>query len=246
MNDALYRTAIVYDRLSRKNGHHTDSSRGSQNHFLARMLTGTSRFVGEGYDITFSPGEMYYIPLGFRYHSYWYGDSVTWDTIAFRWFPGGTNQIPQKLEPTAEQLCEFNALTAGWRIDCAHVGRFYSLLGSLLNGMKTPDGSEPSAVFKTATELLAGYPYLSVGEIARRCNVSESGLFAEFRKFGTTPVKYRLRTQTDKARNLLITTDLTVEEISEQCGFSSTAYFYRVFRRLTGKTTREVRYERMM
>ena len=87
---------------------------------------------------------------------------------------------------------------------------------------------------------------LSVAEVAKRCNVSETGLYAEFRKLGTTPVKYRMEEQIKRAEKLLVTTDLTALEISEICGFSSEAYFYRVFRRLTGKTTREVRYERMM
>ena len=52
-------------------------------------------------------------------------------------------------------------------------------------------------------------------------------------------MKHRL--QTEKAVTLLTATDLSVEEISSQLGFSSAAYFRRVLRQITGKTPREIR-----
>ena len=44
----------------------------------------------------------------------------------------------------------------------------------------------------------------------------------------------------------LLDSQKSIDEIAEECGFSSAAYFYRVFRKVTGKTTRELRFERMM
>ena len=237
---------FVYMLNIRRTGHHTDSSSGAPSNFLARMVTGTGRFIGEGHDLTFVPCDMYFIPRGFRYHSYWTGEPVSWHSLAFDWIPESVDYLPQKLNPTLAQIREYESLIGNWRFDSSHIGRFYSLFSSLSTGMKTPVENKPSATFGTASELLASEFGLSVGEVAKRCKISESGLFAEFRKYGTTPVKYRQQCQIDQANRLLATTDLTVEEISERCGFTSAAYFYRVFKRLTGKTTREVRGENMM
>lgn len=237
---------FAYGRITARTGHHTDASRGAVSNYLAKMISGTGRFVGEGYDLTFNPGDMYFIPSGFRYHSYWTGEPVIWDSIAFDWIPEKNNYPPQLLHPDAAQELIYSELIGSWHQSSAVVGKFYSLFGALLEKMKPLEKPKPSELFEKACRLLKDSAEMSVGEVARRCGISESGLYAEFRKFGTTPVRYRLKFQIDNASRLLVTTDLTVEEISEKCGFSSAAYFYRVFRKFTGKTTRELRFERMM
>lgn len=238
--------AFGYARNTYRTGHNTDASAGAVINYLALMLTGTGRFIGEKFDLTFYPGEMYFIPRGFKYHSYWTGEPVSWESLAFSWIPGTDDFLPQRLNPTLAQLREYESLIATWKSDPSHIGRFYSLFSSLSAEMKTSVENKPSAVFEMASGLLSNHPELTVGEIAKRCKISESGLFAEFRRYGTTPVKYRLNSQIEQANRLLATTDLTVEEISERCGFASAAYFYRVFKKLTGKTTRDVRRENMM
>ena len=47
--------------------------------------------------------------------------------------------------------------------------------------------------------------------------------------------------QFSKAVELLITTDMQVEEISSLLNFSSTSYFRKVLYKHTGKTPREIR-----
>ena len=210
------------------------------------MISGTGRFVGEGYDLTFNPGEMYFIPIGFRYHSYWMGEPVVWDSVSFGWMPENAGYPPQRVFPDESQSRTYDELTSKWQYSCAQAGKFYSLLAGLLESMTPLDAPKPTALFESAARILTVEPDLPVAEVAKRCNVSETGLYAEFRKLGTTPVKYRMEAQVKRAEKLLVTTDMTVDEISELCGFSSSAYFYRVFKRLTGKTTREVRYERRM
>ncbi len=44
-----------------------------------------------------------------------------------------------------------------------------------------------------------------------------------------------------KAEQLLKTTDLSVREISEAVGYSNSSYFYRLFKRVSGSSPREVR-----
>lgn len=240
---------ISYGRLKRHSGSHTDSTNGALSHFLAKMHNGVGRFVGEGYDLSFYPGDVYYIPKGMRYHSYWNnnGENVIWDSFSFDWLPEEDSYPPQLLHLTAEEDMAFQKLTETVKkTDSATVGSFYLLLGSLVKKMTVLERNEPSELFKIASEYLKNDPSLSVGDTAKLCGVSESGLYAEFHSFGTTPIKFRLSNQIERAKELLVSTDLTVEEISDMCGFISVSYFYRVFKKITGKTTREVRSERRM
>ncbi len=52
----------------------------------------------------------------------------------------------------------------------------------------------------------------------------------------TTFVNYRNTLRVEDAKDLLKSSSLTIQQISESVGFDSMHYFYRVFRKLTGKT----------
>ncbi|MBQ1211258.1 MAG: helix-turn-helix domain-containing protein [Clostridia bacterium] len=84
-------------------------------------------------------------------------------------------------------------------------------------------------------------PYVTVGEVAAYCGVSESGLYALFKStLNETPNRVRRQILCERAKELLSTTDLTVEQISSQLSFSSSSYFRKVFYEHIGKTPREV------
>ncbi|MCD7818331.1 MAG: AraC family transcriptional regulator [Lachnospiraceae bacterium] len=66
-------------------------------------------------------------------------------------------------------------------------------------------------------------------------------LFKE--EVGTTPNDYILQQKLQLAKHLLVTTDITITELSYSIGFSSSNYFSSVFRKLTGCTPTEYRAE---
>ena len=81
-----------------------------------------------------------------------------------------------------------------------------------------------------------------MGEIARRCNISESGLRRLFAKqFGMGPVAYRTALKLKSACRLLLSTDRTVGEIAVQLGFFDESYFCKVFLREMGCTPGQYR-----
>ena len=83
---------------------------------------------------------------------------------------------------------------------------------------------------------------LSVPALARHCHMSESGLYAAFREIkGCTPIEMWHRVQSERAVELLLSTDLSIEEICAKLGFCSASYFRKVLRVTTGKTPREIR-----
>ena len=96
-------------------------------------------------------------------------------------------------------------------------------------------------VVNKASRFMEIDPHMPISEIARNCGMSESGLYAAFRQNGTTPVDVRQRMLCEKAVTILLSTDMTVEGISEKLGFSTPAYFRRVLKKQLGKTPKEIR-----
>lgn len=61
------------------------------------------------------------------------------------------------------------------------------------------------------------------------------------RNLGITPIEYVNRVRIDHAKILLISKDWSIEMISERCGFSNSAYFSRLFKKLEGVSPNEFR-----
>ena len=82
----------------------------------------------------------------------------------------------------------------------------------------------------------------SLDSICRAVNISKSHLCRRFKKaLGITVSDYVLNTRLAAAKAKLISSDLSISEISEDCGFSSTSYFCQAFRAMEGQSAREYR-----
>tara|TARA_R110002110_G_scaffold415561_2_gene650951 strand:+ start:179682 stop:180407 length:726 start_codon:yes stop_codon:yes gene_type:complete len=78
---------------------------------------------------------------------------------------------------------------------------------------------------------------LSVGAIARACNISISALERRFRKhLSTTPRRYINEVRLDHARRLLLETDKPIGTIALETGFADHSHFTRAYASVFGKT----------
>ncbi len=83
---------------------------------------------------------------------------------------------------------------------------------------------------------------LNVDEFARLCGRSISTFKRDFKKlYNTTPGKWLIRKRLDLARNLILTTDFTIQQICYDCGFESDSHFIRSFKKLFGMTPKQWR-----
>jgi len=73
---------------------------------------------------------------------------------------------------------------------------------------------------------LSGAVGLSVPHFSRAFGLS----------FGEPPHLYVIQRRLDRARHLMLTSDIALSELAATCGFSDQAHFCRLFRRDTGKT----------
>jgi len=249
MDNTLFYNSFKFRSLSGKKYRHTDNSRGIDCHFLARMLHGSARFVSEsGEEMRIGVGDVFYLPLGLRYHSYWTPDSegVEWESYAFLCFPdkSGKQYAMQKADASNLLHAHLDALAADMRVSPTSVSHLYAALGELLPRMRECDPDPHRDLYSKARAYIHTHPDFRVPELARHCGMSESGLYAFFRSHAnTTPIAEKNRILAGRAITLLGTTDLPVEVISERVGFQSVAYFRRIIKAEYGKTPTELRRE---
>lgn len=106
-----------------------------------------------------------------------------------------------------------------------------------------PAKSFGSAVFEAQKYIDRSFTQeLSLGELARRFYLSPSYLSHAFRDWtGYSPKQYIMLSRLSYAKELLLTTDLGVAEISARSGFGDVNNFIRSFKRLNGVTPNRYR-----
>ncbi|MBP3360628.1 MAG: helix-turn-helix transcriptional regulator [Clostridia bacterium] len=85
---------------------------------------------------------------------------------------------------------------------------------------------------------------ISIEELADICKMSKFHFLRKFKGvYSETPYMYITRMKVNKAKNLLVTTNDTIDEISIKVGFNDTNTFIRSFKKHTGKTPNKYRGE---
>ena len=78
---------------------------------------------------------------------------------------------------------------------------------------------------------------LPLEQIARECRLSVSHFARAFaRSTGISPHRWLMRRRVEVAKDLMLTTDTSLVEISLRCGFSDQSHFTRVFAEAAGET----------
>lgn len=226
-------------------GKHTDNSSGTAYHYLGYMYSGFARIVSEKGTLEVHEGDMFYIPKGCRYHSYWYGkDGAQFDSFAFAAIPQQehTAYCLQKLTITDEARRLHQALASDRTVNARSVAALYQLFWVLKPTMKQHTYCKSGALARQIADYIHEHPYEPADVIAFNCGVSESTLYHVLKKeLDKTPNRLRQEAKCQKAVNLLTSTDLSVEQISTRLGFSSSSYMRKLLHATIGKTPLQIR-----
>lgn len=246
MNDAVFLKNFVFNEFNYQKPHHTDNSHGVEHHFLGFMKHGSAVIVSQHLKIELKKGDMFYIPKGCRYHSYWKtsDDYVLLDSIGFLYFPSLSpdGYILQKINCDSRILQMFEPLSKDKTINTASIGRLYSLLGQLEGVLIKQSGERSDRIIERLILLMNEDHTCCISDYAEKCGVSEGLLYLYCKtKLKKTPNRLRQEIACRKAIELLCTTNFSVENICEKCGFSSTSYFRKVLASVSGKTPTEIR-----
>ena len=219
----------------------------SARHFIAFMKSGTAEIKSEDKTLNIETGDVFYIPKGLTYHSYWYPSpdicflSIGFDKFNINRKTSFTLQKIEKSDEIIERLLKIPLVEDD--IDCSALSLFYSMLELVIERMEeSPErtGDEKAEIIRRC---ISKNPTLSIPERADLCNISEPYLYPIFKRaIGMTPNEYRQKALCERAVRLLSTTDMSVEDISASLGFSSSSYFRKVFFKHLGITPKEAKH----
>ena len=253
MNHIQFSKQFSFRVITHRSASHTDNSKGLERHYLAHMRQGSGRLVTEEREtFLLRAGDLFYFPMGMRYHSYWTPDPesgvVEWSSYGFLTLPEETERdySPQHIEVDGEVEELLRALSSFRGASAGAAGTLYLLLDHVLPHM-AQTGGKRGRLMETVQSYMEEQTEFLVPELARLCGMSESGLYAYLkRQTGMTPLEMKNRIRVKHAKELLRTTDLSVEEIGERVGFGNPAYFRRLVKTYAGKTPQQIRRDKQL
>lgn len=142
----------------------------------------------------------------------------------------------------AEMIQEHTQKPSGWQT--LIYAKFIQLCIVLSRLYQTYDNQQDNNIFKLAAAVAhieQNYcSHIDISQLAQLAGYSERQFGRLFKAaFSTTPNLYIMNLRLQKAQQLLKNSNLTIGEISWNCGYSDQNYFSRIFKRYVGLTPTE-------
>ncbi len=158
-----------------------------------------------------------------------------------------SNMFPSKDADLREKIYdiehEISDKLIGYKIECKN--RLFSALVYILRSYDYFDVSQNYIKYKSTTEKMKkamNYINENLGEkillqdIAGIACMTPTYFSSVFKKLnGISPWEYIIIKRVEKAISLIKTTEMTMLDVAENCGFSSSSNFYKAFSKVTGK-----------
>jgi AraC-like DNA-binding protein len=246
MTDAQFYNGFTFRKYEYNRYHTTDNTKtGSPRHFFAKLIAGSAKLQMATATVTLHAGDVFYIPYGIPYRSHWYPESGvnSFYSIGFSHLPSPVDYALQKIEGASALFDEcFSDIT----VSADSIARLYRFFAQVKDQMMPRNNLPQEVTAMRALDFMRAHPQARAAETAAHLNISESGLYGILRSsLGKTPLEIRRGLLVEQAEELLLTTDLSIEEISARLGLSSSSYFRKVFSRMTGTTPSAIRKQRL-
>ncbi len=226
--------------------HHTDMRAGTPVNYIAYMKKGKAKIVCSSKTIYVNEGDVFFIPKGLCYQSYWYGEDDI-DFLSFGFLRLAANcstnfdlQIVADSHELRHKLMQIPVNDSS--IDCKTLSLFYDAMSTAVPILKYSPDCREEPIIDRIKLCIQNNPDASLRDVAALCSVSEPYMYSLFKRHEkTTPNSYRQRVLCMMATELLTTTDKSVEEISSMLNFSSSSYFRKILKKHTGSTPLGIR-----
>lgn len=230
-------------KLEYKNLHTMGSILAFDKPTIGYLIKGKGEFLYKGNKYVAKEGDLIYIAKDTKYYSLWQGEpEIEFYSMRLKYtdpyaFYDYRFQIvenfPKEYMDDIYNNKEFKAMSA-----------LYLMLDKLYPKMKKTTQNTPSVKISDAIKYIEENwkAEIKIEDLAKLCHISKSSLFQLFKKAAkVSPVEYKHNIMIQNALYMLEHTDFSIEEISEKTGFSSSNYFRTVFKKITGKTPKEIR-----
>lgn len=244
MRNQMYINSFSFRSVTFTDSHHAHFVAGVKHNYVTHLIKGIAKLVSEHETIYLNPGDIVYIPRGLKYHSNWYGTpEISYRAYSYLNTP---DNIPQpfklqKISSTPETIELLSEVPLDDAIDFYSVGKFYLFLDHIYKTLEKDGSRTNQKLLKKAMDFIVMNPESPASEIAKACTIGETKLYELFKTANTTPSQFKMNVKLERAVNYLISTDKSIEEISQICGFSSSSYFRKNFYKMYNVTPREMR-----
>lgn len=225
------------------------------------------RVEGKVHNCYCKPGEMFFIPAGVKYASHWH-EAGEFSLLGFS--PSFFEQVAQasvrgkrvELIPQIgirDRLVQQIGLALKADIESKHpAGRVFGeslATGLVIHLLKQYSVWQPQLASNNESQLserqlkkVSNYIQdcldqdVSLSDLADVLNLSQYHFCRLFKQsMGMAPHQYLTRCRIDRAKQLLLTTQLTITEIAFAVGFNNHSSFTRLFRQSVGLTPKQFR-----
>ena len=249
MNDLMFINSFEFKNVKFANSQNVDYADGIKYNCVIQIKKGVAEFVSEDKTIFAKAKDIIHISRGVKYHSYWYGSpDVSFNSYSYL---NTLCDVPimigiHGIEPSSKIEKLLSDVPLDGEISFYSVGKFYLFLDQFYQKLKDIHLGHDQELLKEAMEYIISNPHCRVSDIAKSCNVGETKLYEVFKSANMTPNQFKLHVRLKQAVDYLVSTDKSVEEISQLCGFSTSSYFRKKFFEKYGLTPREMRKNSMI
>ncbi len=143
----------------------------------------------------------------------------------------------------AEDRDAFEKLAALLEAELERADSSYSVCKAYLAALfsifsRNAGTGEPSPFWQQIISYIAASPAeVTLSEVCRRAHLSKTYFCRKFKsRFGVTFTEYTAHLKIQHSKQLLLRSELSVTEIMEESGYSSSKLFYKHFKKYTGTT----------
>ena len=244
MDNAIFCNNFAFTTFHYEKYRHNNCSEGVKLNYFAYMTKGRCDLCSGKGTVHINEGDIFFIPNGYPYHSHWMGEpDIEFISLGFLFLPNFENRFyePQVIEKSDEAVSLMLDIVNS-PLDCVSVGKLYTLAGMLMPKMLHTAKNKHNETIDKVKRLIASNYNICVSDIAKECNISESSLYSIFQKHSDRSINdIRKNAVMEKAKELLVSTDTPIEDISQQLRFSSSSYFRKCFKEYFGISPREMR-----
>lgn len=199
---------------------------------IAQITSGEVEFGDtEGNIIHAKAGDIVFIPMGCSYTMCWHGDKPQNIAIHYQFQKEQNNYSLQLIEGVSYKIDPYEDN------ELLQLSTFYKVYYLCKPHIKKSKVHPYDNRISVAVEFIrSNYDIdFSIDQLADMCHLSPSRFHYLFKKsVGYTAIDYKNKVKIDIAMQMLISTNLSIEEISDKLNFNSSVYFRRVFKKIAG------------
>lgn len=216
------------------------------------ILEGTSIFAFDDASFTLNPGDIFFIPKNSSYSRKLINGKAAFIYLDFFFdIPENVVLLPMLISDFKDLDDLFFKLYRRWSARglgyySASLSIIYNIYSKIISHSDHPYLSKKKRVLLEDVQKVflqkCTDPAFSIKDFIKKSGLSETHFRRIFKTaYDMSPNQYLIFLRINRAKELLETGNQSIDEISEQTGFSSASYFSRIFKERTGFSPHEFR-----